>query len=98
MKVWIQEWTESERGWGRRPDGFTAHRSKAHIDKFLAEMRAREALTYGEDVPDSYSYPEGQPFEVEINKKDLVNKKAFEQGSGCWMKHGWYPPKDVRNG
>jgi hypothetical protein len=34
--VVIQNWEESERGWGVRPDGYTIHPNRAHRDAFVA--------------------------------------------------------------
>lgn len=76
MKCWAQTWTESERGWGNRPDGYTLHVHKADIALFLQDMRAGEtALGYGEGcVPDEYSYPDGNPTLVEITDPDIITR------------------------
>lgn len=62
-KVFAQDWEESERGWGVRPDGVTLHLSlkdveehiKAHWDYLPPE------------VPEEYSRPAGKPYEIEID-------------------------------
>lgn len=81
--VWIQEWEESERGWGVRPDGYTIHLKQQDIQSFLADMRAREAARGVTGVPDEYSRPSGEPFEALIEDAELiarVKKAAF----GLW--------------
>lgn len=53
-------WTESERGWGQRPDGASLHLTrddaKAFIQAYWDRMPARSQL--GGDVPDEYSRPD----------------------------------------
>jgi hypothetical protein len=54
MKLYAMEWYESERGWGRRPDGFSLHATHEDFDGFMAihwtGMPAQ--------VPDEYEAPE----------------------------------------
>ncbi len=97
VKVWIQEWEESERGWGTRPDGFTAHTKKEDIKKFLDEMRAREKEAYGSMIPDEYSRPCGESFEVELSEELAKTIKD----NGTWLPRDWKPTNEVdaaRNG
>lgn len=86
MRVWVQKWEESEAGWGCRPDGFTLHAKKEHIDEFLKDMRAREMKGQPPGyVPEEYSRPCGEPYEAEIEEP------ALKKGSkGVWG-HGEYP-------
>jgi hypothetical protein len=94
MFVWIQEWTETERGWGKRPDGYTIHLKEAHIQEFLNEMRKREAQSYKGTTPDEYSYPEGNPYVADIkDRKLLADLKA--SANGIWGP-GREAPKPVR--
>lgn len=55
-------WTEYERGWGCRPDGYhfyaTAEIATADTKKRLAEMRKREEGTFRGMAPDEYSSPD----------------------------------------
>jgi len=52
-------WTESERGWGLRPDGYSLHETqddvRAYIDAHWARERTLNAQ-YG--TPDEYSRPD----------------------------------------
>lgn len=61
MKVYIQEWTESERGWGTRFDGYAIHASVddavSHVHKHWGSMP--------DNVPDCYSRPSGSIYEVD---------------------------------
>ena len=80
--VWMQEWEESERGWGTRPDGFTLHHKEEDIDLFLTAMRDREAEMFGPDyVPNEYSRPYGRPFAVKVPAKFVPPKKSI----GKWL-------------
>jgi hypothetical protein len=59
-----QDWLESERGWGIRPDGFSLHISRAALEEYL--KRKRELTERTDTVPDSYSRPDGQPYGVDV--------------------------------
>lgn len=86
---WVQEWEETERGWGTRPDGFTAHRSKTDIGAFLLAMRRKERAGRPEGyVPDEYSRPVGQPFRQQI-PPNLIPQHDSE--FGFWLPAGWQP-------
>lgn len=54
-------WTETEAGWGQRPDGFSLHRTpeeaKAFVKKYWDGMPDGPA-------PSEYSFPEGEPFPI----------------------------------
>jgi len=57
--VVVKEWTESERGWGTRPDGYSVHLTNADSEKFLAEYDEREKKRNpSSGVPECYSFPE----------------------------------------
>lgn len=83
MKLWVQEWVESERGWGTRPDGFTVHRKLEDVEMFHLELRREEKKQHNGVIPDVYSYPVGSPFELE-----LPDEAAPEFGvHGEWARH-----------
>lgn len=60
--AYAQEWTEYERGWGARPDGYSLHPTREAAVEFA---RAYTADRTG-PAPDEYSAPEGQPFAVQV--------------------------------
>jgi hypothetical protein len=76
--AYLQTWTESERGWGQRPDGHSLHKSpedaKAYIKRFEDDQKALN----GPGVPDEYSFAEGRPTLVKITKAaaDALEKKG----------------------
>lgn len=63
--VIIQNWEESERGFGTRPDGFTIHKNK----KQCIEYTTWYYKTYNnlEETPDEYTRISGAPIEVEVS-------------------------------
>ncbi len=69
-----QEWLESERGWGIRPDGFSLHISQKHLDKFVEAYWE----TMPPVAPDDYSRPDGKPKLIQVD--DQLYKTVEEQG------------------
>lgn len=68
----VQEWEESERGWGVEWDGWSLHLSSADRDAFVQDHW--DSLPDG-FVPDVYSRPAGKPtlYDVEFNE-ELINQ------------------------
>ena len=65
MKTVVRvDWTEYERGWGQRPDGYSLHASvkdaKDYIKTYWDTMPDRS-----KGVPDEYSAP-GEPYAVDV--------------------------------
>ncbi|MFA6461851.1 MAG: hypothetical protein WCV90_06305 [Candidatus Woesearchaeota archaeon] len=58
-----QEWDESERGWGIRPDGYSLHLSVEDRQQFIKDYWG----TMPDSVPDEYSRPSGDPFWIKID-------------------------------
>ena len=61
--AYLQAWTETERGWGQRPDGHTLYASlearEAHIEKYMADLRARHGSSAPDDAAGRISRSEG---------------------------------------
>lgn len=81
-------WTEYERGWGCRPDGWTVYKT---MNAALAVVRddIDEKLKTDGGVPDDYSVP-SKPFVIRLDKKThdkliaQINKgKNWGEGSAC---------------
>ena len=70
-----QQWEESERGWGVKPDGYSLHEDKnaaiGFIDKYWRDMPAT--------TPDVYSRPVGALYACEVSE-DLY-QQVCEVGS-----------------
>lgn len=66
MEVFVVTWTESERGWGRHPDGLSVHFSREQQDAYKQKVKNDLIAMYGQAVPDEYSFPE-EYFKAIIN-------------------------------
>jgi len=79
MKLFIQHWEESERGWGIRPDGYSLHMTHQdaldYVKKAMKDQEKYFIKAGVKGVPYEYSRPCGEPQEVEINGS---TKKARE--------------------
>ena len=72
-----QDWLESERGWGIRPDGYSLHRNAADVKKFATKYWDEMP----EEVPDEYSRPSGEPFVVDVDQKTYDEVCASDCGT-----------------
>lgn len=65
--VHVFSWTEHERGWGQRPDGFSIHASAQAAKDYVADFYKR-ARVHGR-VPDEYEQPDSdEPIAVRTEK------------------------------
>ena len=68
--VVIQDWEESERGWGVRPDGHSIHLSVDDSKKFVDDYwKTEQRRNPGGGVPDEYSRPAGSPRLMDVNER-----------------------------
>ena len=84
-KVLCQQWEESERGWGSRPDGYSLHINESQRLEFIKNYWA----SVPKEVPDEYSRPCGTAYLCDVSEEDfeeLVNSK-----SGIWVTNNNYP-------
>jgi hypothetical protein len=75
----IDSWTEYERGWGCRPDGYSVHANQQEYTKFLKEYWDRQPKDH---VPYEYSKEDGNPIEVQVTEE--VYNKVVAKGNGCF--------------
>jgi len=72
-KVWCQQWEESERGWGQRPDGYSLHLTEKQAETYsknkTGDAHKRYVEAGGTGVPEVYWRPCGQPYEVGVDKE-----------------------------
>lgn len=73
--AYLVTWTESERGWGQRPDGHSLHLSPADYAAYYEEYRKKLPA----EAPNEYSYPEPGILAVEV-PDELYDK--LRQGKG----------------
>lgn len=76
-----QDWMESERGWGQRPDGYSLHRTAEDCKRFIKEYWSRMPPRdqFG-NPPDEYSFPSGEPFVVDVDQKTYDEVCASDCG------------------
>lgn len=73
--VFCQQWEESERDWGVRPDGYSLHLTIQDLEEFKSVYWSRMS----EYIPDEYSRPCGQHYECFIDDniyRDLIESKS----------------------
>lgn len=76
VRVIVQKWEESERGWGTRPDGYSIHPDEDALFRYIEAYRAK----LPEEIPDEYERPCGTPYlaEVELDAgEDIGDGKRF---------------------
>jgi len=78
--VVCQEWLESERGWGQRPDGASLHLTESNRKEFVKEYWDR--MPDG-PAPDEYSREDGQPKLIDVT--DEVYEKVKSSKNGVWF-------------
>lgn len=77
--VVVQEWIESERGWGQRPDGVSLHVSRQELESFIANHWEGQP----DETPEIYSRPEGDAFDAQVPKK--LAMAVAKSKNGVWL-------------
>jgi len=82
-----QRWEERERGWGRRPDGWSIHITSEDHKKFVD-------IHWGQrpkgPTPAEYSCPDGDPILKEVD--EALYKQIADSDCGIWVR-SIRPPK-----
>lgn len=86
--LWCQEWEESERGWGVKPDGYSLHPSLEALERY----HDKYVRSLPDEVPDEYSRKSGDPFICEIYTDDL-RLKDLGDGKKFWGQKNMPKPK-----
>ena len=78
--VVVQQWEESERGWGTRPDGVSVHLTEQNLKMYLEGYYAELAAEHREVAPHEYSRPVMRPMTVlaPIDIYASVDKSKFD--------------------
>ena len=84
LKVILEEWTESELGWGTRPDGASLHKNIESYKIFVKEYW--DGMP--KEVPNEYSRPNNSPIEVYVDKETF--DKVQKSKNGIWILQGSY--------
>lgn len=80
--VLAQDWEESERGWGTRPDGFTLHLTSEAHQAYVKDYYLRNnnrAVT-----PDEYTRVCGDPKMVQVSEKIYKKLVKHKAKNGLW--------------
>jgi|SRR5271167_3131412 len=78
VTVLYQEWEESERGWGVRPDGFSLHIDRTHRDAFVENFaKAQHGDAPDGYVPDEYTRVSGSPITINVPAKIYKQLEAI---------------------
>lgn len=78
--VVLDTWTESERGWGQRPDGCSLHLTIEDYNLFLEDYWA----DMPDSAPDEYSRPDGNLKIVKVSSEIYGRVKETLNGIFVW--------------
>jgi hypothetical protein len=90
--IFVQNWEESERGWGIRPDGFTAHPNRGHRDAYVKWYYAK--FNNATSAPDEYTRVAGEPIPVQVDIKIYTQliAKCGAPDLAVWGQGRWFDP------
>ena len=74
--VLCQTWSESERGWGMRPDGYSLHLSQKDLDAYVKAYWEKMPVK----TPHEYSFPDGKPYACIVTDDVLAEIKEGDYG------------------
>ncbi len=77
----LDTWTESERGWGQRPDGCTIHLTEKDYKEYVKAYWAKMPDT----VQDEYSRPDNRLRNIVISDVLFENLSKSENGICLWQ-------------
>lgn len=83
--VVVQEWEESEAGWGVRPDGATLHLTEASRASYVSDYWEREKKNNPSGaVPHEYTRTSGRPQVIDVDKATYDKVKGTKNGLMLW--------------
>lgn len=82
--VILETWTESEAGWGQRPDGYSIHLSKEDYKKFVENHWKFLKELYGESTPHEYDRPDNNLEVVKVSYKFFKKIEKSKFGIRLW--------------
>lgn len=90
IKVVVQKWEETERGWGCRPDGYSIHPDEAARKRYVAAHWESMKKEFGEEAPDEYDRPNGTPYEAEVDEVEIKDDglRYYEHEISSYPGHG----------
>jgi len=83
----LETWTETESGWGCRPDGITLHLTKEDCEKYVKAYWKRQPNRVNGQTPYEYTREDGNLKPVQVSKKlyDEVKKASKKFGVRYWQ-------------
>lgn len=85
--VFVIPWTEFERGWGQRPDGYSIHLTREDAKRFIDVYWASRP----DEVPDEYSKPnygENEAKPAYVSKETFEELRQNQNGNDPLLKYG----------
>lgn len=100
FSVLCQEWEESERGWGCRPDGVSIHFNEDDAKQFAKNFWKRQKEICGSSAPSEYTRESGKPFWVYVTKHIYEELKNDHENNGYGLRYGSYSSclKELKTG
>jgi len=80
-RVICQDWLESERGWGTRPDGCSLHLTEDDLRRYVETYWAGMP----DEVPEEYSKPTGNPYPLQVTQVMYKRIEKGEYGIRLWQ-------------
>jgi len=93
--VVLETWTESEQGWGTRPDGVTIHLNEDDYKKFVENYWEREKARTGGKTPYEYTRNDQSPRTVFVS--DSVYKKLKKKKNNFGLRFWQSEFNQLRN-
>lgn len=96
VTVYVQNWEESERGWGTRPDGYTIHPNLAHRNEYVNwyyQTHNNSTL-----APDTYARVDGAPTPVEVDRAFYTKlvSRTKSQDVAVWGSGAYFDPRTCK--
>lgn len=90
-RIYCQDWEESERGWGVRPDGFTLHLTLEDHAGYVKGFY--EACNNQDEAPDDYTRASGSVRRVKVSavtQEAVVRQKKSSTVNLDWQRYGMW--------
>ena len=91
--VLAQDWTERERGWGMRPDGFTLHLTIEARNAYIKAYNAK--YNNLPSAPDEYTHADGEAKLVQVSEKIYRKLVKHKDKNGLWGSGASYAPNSL---
>ncbi len=85
--LWVQEWWESERGWGQKCAGYSLHFTREDLLEYATQHLNSFKPKVGVGVPDFYEFNNGSPFQMHPDNMALTewHWQQLEEKGYAWI-------------